>query len=453
MKEATVVGGGPVGLVSSVLLASQGFKVLLLERERELGGLMRSLPLIDGFEFDYGTRFAPRLDNPQIDLQLCNTSGDWLEFKHLLSGTFFAGKLQEGTAFLDVNGLPPSLVKAVERDYFSARNKNLECHNAENYVIDRFGTAALSYIFEPALRKITGLSPGELSPSVIQLYGLSRLLMFSAQRTRELKVEDEHNERLAFHSRDEGLPTDPKRVFRYPRRGGIGLWTRRLEVIARRAGVVIRTGVSAKGIERLSDSSARLTLNDGSEITTSRLIWSIPGSLLLHAAGVLPPGAPPRMTSGLTLFHFVFDQPPRSELFYITNYDPDFATYRVTLYTNVQGESVKKGLYHLTVEVIQNAWLTEPPTPEVIVRELLCMGVLAPNVRVLETAVTQIRQGFPLPTPDLAAQARSHDNLTKQLFPKAVILGRGQTGIFFLRDALRECTRELSEEKLNDCSK
>lgn len=57
MRDAVVVGGGPVGLVAAILLKRKGFAVTLLEREDALGGLMRSLPL-GGCR---GISFAPAL--------------------------------------------------------------------------------------------------------------------------------------------------------------------------------------------------------------------------------------------------------------------------------------------------------------------------------------------------------------------------------------------------------
>lgn len=444
MSGAVIVGGGPVGLVAAILLKRKGFAVTLLEREAELGGLMRSLPVIDGFEFDNGTRFAPRLGDAALDAELSPASGDWLEFKQLLSGTFFAGRLNEETAFADINGLPASALQEVEEGYFDAPNAAASHASVEALVRDRFGAAALEHVFGPALRKITGLAPDELLPGVAGLYGLSRLVMFTPERTRELKAEPAHDARLAFHSRDEGAPSDPARVFRYPRRGGIGLWAQRLEQIARAEGIIIRTGTAAERVEPVAGGGARLLLAGGEALEAGKLVWSVPGALLLRAAGALPPGPPPRMTSGLALYHFVTDRPFATGLFYVTNYDPAFASYRVTLYPNVQGGPARPGQYHLTVEVVLNAARSEAPPPAQIAEELARMGVLAPGSNVLAEAVTHVRQGFPLPTPGLAAQQKAHGERLAELFPDTVVLGRGQAGAFFLRDALGECVRALA---------
>src|ERR1700675_2870078 len=48
-KRVVVVGGGPAGMTTSLLLARAGHRVALLERARELGGLWACVLDDDGF--------------------------------------------------------------------------------------------------------------------------------------------------------------------------------------------------------------------------------------------------------------------------------------------------------------------------------------------------------------------------------------------------------------------
>ena len=444
MTEAIVVGGGPVGLLASILLARKGYVTTLLERDDELGGLMRSIHAVEGFEFDNGTRFAPKLTDNLLDQEVFSPRDEWLEFNHLRSGSYFSRKIQESTSFLDVNGLPDVQLRDVEEGYANAKLAHEEYLTAEDSIVDRFGEAGLKCVFEPVLRKIAGLPPTELLPSVLELYGLSRLVMFSPELTRELKRYRIHDSRLAFHSRDEGYPSDRSRVFRYPLHGGIGSWARRMQSVAKESGVRFITGVSANHVRPRSDGGVDLTLSNGQELHARKLVWTVAGALLLRAAGVSAPCAPPPMTSGLTLYHFVFDLPPKTKLHYLTNYDPNFASYRVTFYTNVQLQTALPGRYHLTVEVIQNKYLQLPPNSETVIEELLTMGLITPETRLIAKSTTSINQGFPLPTIQLQSSTRINEQLLRDLFPDTEVLGRGQGGAFFLRDALKECARLFS---------
>src|SRR5215208_5908222 len=55
-KKVVVVGAGPGGLATALLLAGAGLKVTLLERQRRVGGRTSSLHA-DGFWFDVGPTF------------------------------------------------------------------------------------------------------------------------------------------------------------------------------------------------------------------------------------------------------------------------------------------------------------------------------------------------------------------------------------------------------------
>ena len=53
--DTIVVGGGIAGLTATVYLAREGQKVLLIEKNRELGGLVNSFSR-NGFQFEAGVR-------------------------------------------------------------------------------------------------------------------------------------------------------------------------------------------------------------------------------------------------------------------------------------------------------------------------------------------------------------------------------------------------------------
>jgi phytoene desaturase len=54
VKKGIVIGGGMAGLVSATLLAARGYEIILLEKERILGGKWRAIQLGD-YQFDVGS--------------------------------------------------------------------------------------------------------------------------------------------------------------------------------------------------------------------------------------------------------------------------------------------------------------------------------------------------------------------------------------------------------------
>jgi phytoene dehydrogenase-like protein len=104
-----VVGGGIAGLTATAYLASAGQKVLLIEKNKEFGGLVNSFTR-DGFHFDTGVRalenagiIFPMLKDLGIPFEVVKstvslgieeniisveTAGDLLKYRELLAGAF-----------------------------------------------------------------------------------------------------------------------------------------------------------------------------------------------------------------------------------------------------------------------------------------------------------------------------------------------------------------------------
>ena len=55
-KQALIIGAGPGGLASAILLAAAGVRVKILERLPVLGGRTSSIEA-DGYKFDLGPTF------------------------------------------------------------------------------------------------------------------------------------------------------------------------------------------------------------------------------------------------------------------------------------------------------------------------------------------------------------------------------------------------------------
>ena len=61
-KEIIIIGGGPAGLAAAIALYKAGIRdILLLEREKTLGGILRQC-IHDGFGL---TRFGESLSGPE----------------------------------------------------------------------------------------------------------------------------------------------------------------------------------------------------------------------------------------------------------------------------------------------------------------------------------------------------------------------------------------------------
>ncbi|MFW9844932.1 MAG: FAD-dependent oxidoreductase, partial [Candidatus Thorarchaeota archaeon] len=75
-QRTIIVGGGVSGLIAAVYLTRAGHKVLLVEKNKECGGLLNSFNR-EGFTFDAGARavlnagiIRPMLRELEIDLEM-----------------------------------------------------------------------------------------------------------------------------------------------------------------------------------------------------------------------------------------------------------------------------------------------------------------------------------------------------------------------------------------------
>ncbi|MDP3443186.1 MAG: oleate hydratase, partial [Ignavibacteria bacterium] len=74
--QTIIVGGGIAGLTAAVYLARDGQKILLIEKNKEFGGLVNSFKR-DGFHFEAGVRalesagiILPMLEDLGIELEI-----------------------------------------------------------------------------------------------------------------------------------------------------------------------------------------------------------------------------------------------------------------------------------------------------------------------------------------------------------------------------------------------
>lgn len=77
-REAIIIGGGPAGLAAALKLKEEGIDVLILERENNLGGILKQC-IHDGFGLarfkealsgpEYANRFIEKVEEAKIELQ------------------------------------------------------------------------------------------------------------------------------------------------------------------------------------------------------------------------------------------------------------------------------------------------------------------------------------------------------------------------------------------------
>lgn len=169
-----VIGGGMTGLATAWHLAGAGARVTVIEREAELGGLVRSAALLPGLVRE---RYYHAILTTDADLiGLLDELGlkEQLEFRETRTGFFTDGRLHSMSSTLEFLRFPAlSLIDKARLGlgilYATRVNDRaaLERANAATWLTGVFGRRIYRKIWEPLLRSKFGSAKEQASAALI----------------------------------------------------------------------------------------------------------------------------------------------------------------------------------------------------------------------------------------------------------------------------------------------
>ncbi|HSI83343.1 MAG: NAD(P)-binding protein [Candidatus Methylacidiphilales bacterium] len=440
-----VAGGGIAGMLSARTLAEAGARVTIVERNAALGGLLASRTFErEEWVFDYGTHLPEKLGIADLDRRLFGriTSEEWLQIPFYKTGNYAFGQLNEISGNISLHSLGKELHDSISStliqfpDPVAGFEEAGGGANLKDYVTAQYGQQMAEHVFSPIMKKFYGHELSELSPVAHHTFGLFRFLAYDPESSIKLKENPAIDSRLAFHSSSHGVVG---RTSYYPRTGGIGEWTRLLAEDLEALGVQVITEDSITALAAEPGDSRRLcsaTLKSGKVVNFNHLIWTLPAAMLLRLTGHAEAA---QMTapkhSRISLYHFVLDKPPVSPLFYMTCFDPEMETFRVTLYDNVQGTPVD-GVHRITVEVLTPTAGRATPSIEKIFNELSQIGLISSDTKAIASFQDELSVGFPIFTPAFINQTKLAQSLVERDYSNVSLFGRNGGSVFFMRDVL-----------------
>jgi phytoene dehydrogenase-like protein len=460
-----VVGGGISGLLAGLLLAERGGrKVIVIERENQVGGLLRCFDYGKYGFFDYGmhnmyeTGIAP-LDEllfgllPKDDWQLLERGA------RDLAGVIFNGRVQHNSPFPDLRYLPPQQWGSCVLGFFrQLETQQSQGHgNAWEDVSARFGTA-VAEIIDAALRKQFGKPAQELAPFATRLTTLSRVVMFSETPFADFMESSELRARLAWPEQRTLPPQwESGRKSYYPRKYGMYRVINALLARLRAAGVEVLTSAKVQSLESDGVRVKRLMLEHGGvrkTIVTHKLVWTsgLPAVAKLLGLDLSDYSFdPPRKT---VIVNLLLRQPPQmGDLYYLYCYEPGCNTFRITNFTGYCEGAPRAGGWPIAVELL----IDEPnSTPEAMKRlaldELTRFKVIASDGDVIFSAVEPLASGFPMPSVNnFKALSDMRERIAASRLSNLTLLGiLSEENVFFQRDVLTQTWNKLiQQEKTN----
>ena len=291
--RVAVVGAGITGVVSAALLARQGHQVTLIDQAPELGGLLGSVRHGDHW-FDHGTHVPQELGHDDLDELLFGDldPAAWRPSRSCGPATS-SGRPRPGHPFplarhawagAPTTGRWPSSSRMAPGSGHPSSTEELHA---------TFGPTITDQVFRPAVQRFFGRQLDDLAPGAHRVL-FNRVTALDGPTTTALKAALPHlDATLAFHRPEDG----PNRAAWYPTAGGCGAWVDHLA--ARHLGPVdVRLGHGVEKVASETTPCRSLLLDDGTELEVDRLVWTLPPSRFLAAAGIdLPHGAVARSSS------------------------------------------------------------------------------------------------------------------------------------------------------------
>lgn len=284
MSEALLIGAGPAGLTAAYELQHLGVSSTVLEADRLVGGISRTVEH-EGYRFDIGGhRFFSKI-------QLINQVWDDVLGPELLTRPrlsriyyrdhFFDYPLKAGNALAGLG-----LLESLHVAFSYARARFLpagEESNFEQWVVNRFGHRLYSIFFKTYTEKVWGIPCSEISAD------------WAAQRIRNLSLIEALRSAILGNSgrtRDGQVIPTLIEDFKYPRLGPGMMWER-FETLLAGKGNETRRGVRA---ERIHHSNGRVTRVEARNASGEKEIFggdhflsSMPLRELIHALDPAPP--------------------------------------------------------------------------------------------------------------------------------------------------------------------
>ena len=430
--DLLIAGGGVAGITAALVAQQASKSVCLVEAAPALGGLLRSSSY-ENYSFDYGTHFINYTQDPEVDqLLMPQVNEDWLSFHYLKAGSYFKKTNSESPLINAADVLPADVYQKGVAELLDIVSNNVNADNMRDQLVQKFGDTFATHIFIPAMEKLFFEKAENLKVNAQLRYGLHRLIVSTSETSIKLKQIPELDERIAFHT---SAYTSQTAKHLYPKQGGVGQWMDYL--ISRVDDQSIHLNNKIKTIHKES-SGFIVGLESGEKILCKKLVWTLAPALYFMALGEQHKMERPHLLH-TELFHFVFEQPFVSDLFYLTDYDPSHAIFRTTLYSNVQGD---KSDFRATVEVLRND--QGETSLERILKELAESGVIKNSVvpRFVK------REFFPNTFPVLNHQyTKAQQYYTKEMekHPDTCFVGKAASEQFFMTDVLKDVVYKIKQ--------
>lgn len=400
MSRAVIIGAGPAGLTASWELSKLGMGSIILEADKIVGGISRTVNY-KGYRFDIGGhRFFTKV--PYVNQLWNEMLGDEFLVRPRMSrihyrGHFFDYPLKALNALVGLGPVEAALVVLSYAKTKIAPYK--EETNFEEWVANRFGYRLYNIFFKNYTEKVWGIPCKEISAD------------WAAQRIKNLSLTEAVRNALfgAGKSKDGKIITTLIEQFHYPRLGPGMMWESCEKQLAEQGNPTIRGAYVEKIKHKNWHVEVVYARNEAGELTEysgEQFISSMPLRELIFSLDPAPPDKVLeaahhlRYRDYLTAVLIV----NRADVFpdnWIYIHTPEVKMGRIQNYKNWSPDMVPDlnttslGLEYFLWEKDEEWRWEDERLVELGVKECAQLGLIEPN-EVIDGTVVRMKKAYPI---------------------------------------------------------
>lgn len=452
-----VIGGGIVGVFAALRARElkPTSRIILVEQDDELGGLLRSDPHSNGLNFDRGAHTLSQTGVSTIDKLLFDDLSeiDWKRFGGTdrdLAGIIFKNILQENSPFL------PAPKRMIDQWLVNqSTSNNISAVTPKNLfmkLVELYGHEVTNSVFRTPVRNLYRAELEELDTFVAKQLPLSRIITDNME-TWLSRQEDATYRSIVACPEQRCLPcayTSPLLAL-YPRRMGIGKLFTHLAAKLATANVELWLSAQITGSRHSPEKVEAIQISSAEHQETIDgsldLIWAVSSFQLLKLLDLPKPKSIIKPCWSNIMVDFCARLTRPISCYYYVDYDHN-DSFRLTNYSALCEQAAEYHFSPFTYEFwCRSGEIGETEARLFIVDRFTALGLIENESAVKDVRLRFLAQGAPPPTvTNMRALADVADRVASGAPSNVLNIGLlNRPDLLFTGDLLRNTEIRLTE--------